>query len=256
MFGFKKLHRKWLTRRPVPEAWMDIIHKNVPYYRRLPREKQNRLRKLIQIFIDEKRFEGCGGLELTDEMKVTIATQACILILGSVNDIYPDLRAVLVYPHHYFANTKQTSQDGVITEGIQARSGESWSYGNIVLAWDEVKHGASDIRDGHNLVFHEFAHQLDKEYGATSNINSPPENSTYLAWARVIGKEYKEFVNDLKRHHQTLINAYGAKNLAEFFAVATESFFEQPNELKQKHPDLYEQLKQFYQQDPATYLEN
>lgn len=256
MFGLKYFRRNRLMQRPLPKEWLDIIQRNVPYYRQLPVDKHQRLHGLIQVFLDEKLFEGCGGLELTDEIKVTIAAQACILLLGSPdNKVYPGLRSILVYPDKYFAPVKNYRAGGVIEEGSQSRLGESWSRGHIVLAWDAVKHGASDIRDGSNLVFHEFAHQLDYEYGATEQAEGSDLHSSYLAWARVLSAEYRRHIRNLERNHRTLMDAYGATNLAEFFAVATEYFFEKPAELRDKHPELYEQLVLFYKQDPDEYRE-
>lgn len=255
MFWFKKRRRQRLMQKPFPKAWVEILHQNVPYFRRLPDHHQQKLQGLIHIFLDEKRFEGCGGLQITDEIRLTIAAQACILMLG-LNDLsafYPDLRSVLVYPHYYVANVKNHHQSFFVEEGFEHRNGEAWSHGNIVLAWDEVKRGASDIDDGQNLVFHEFAHQLDYESGATEQVESDYEESHYLSWARVMGDEYQNFLHDLKHHQQTVIDSYGATNLAEFFAVVTECFFERPKALKKKHPDLYGQFHEFYLQDPASY---
>ena len=256
MFGFKRMRRRRLMRLPFPDKWLDIIRRNVPYYNNLPREKQEKLRGLVHVFLDEKLFEGCGGLMLTDEIRVTIAGQACILLLGSPdNEVYPGLRSILVYPDEYFAPVKSNREGGVVEEGVQSRIGEAWSRGNIVLAWDAVKRGASDIRDGQNLVFHEFAHQLDYEYGATDQLENEDLHSSYVAWARVLSDEYRRHVRDLERRHRTLMDEYGATNLAEFFAVATEYFFEKPRELKKKHQELYDQLVKFYHQDPAEYRE-
>jgi Mlc titration factor MtfA (ptsG expression regulator) len=159
-----------------------------------------------------------------------------------------------VYPETYVAKVKNTQNSFFVEEGFQQRHGEAWSRGLVVLAWDEVQKGASDIRDGENLVFHEFAHQLDYDYGATSHIESENDQSSYLSWGWVVGNEYNNLLEALKRNQKTLIDEYGATNLAEFFAVVTEYFFEKPHELQKKHPELYQQLKEFYQQDPATYI--
>jgi len=248
MFGFKK------KQQPFPEEWKQIITQHVPYFRRLPADKQTALQKRTQRFLREKNFEGCGGLSLTDEMKVTIATQACILILGSEDEMYPSLRSVLIYPEEYFANSRQTSRGGIITEGIQHRAGESWSYGDVVLAWNDVKAGADNDRDGRNLVFHEFAHQLDREFGATLRLEEQPHDDDN-AWTRILRKTYRAFLNDVNHGRPTLIDTYGATNPAEFFAVTTECFFEKPLKLRKKHPELYEQFHIFYQQNPADYFE-
>lgn len=231
--------------------WLTIIKRNVPYYNCLSPAEQSELHGLIQIFLKEKYFEGCGGLEITDEIRVTIAAQACILLLGRETDFYPTLRSILVYPQAYIAPLKKVAAGFLVTEGLQARFGESWSHGYVILSWDDVLKGASDIQDGHNLVFHEFAHQLDEESGAADGAPALPHRSMYITWARVLSREYKELIDSIEQNRPTLLDKYGATNPAEFFAVATEFFFEKPIELKQSHPELYEQMKLFYQRDPA-----
>lgn len=258
IFGFKKWRRKRQMKQSFPEEWEHFLHQNVPYTRHLPAELQEKLKGLVNIFISENNFEGCAGLEITDEIRVTIAAQASILMLG-IDDLsffYDDLRSVLVYPESYVAEVKNRNNSFFVEEGFQQRQGEAWSHGNVVLAWNEVQMGGSDIHDGQNLVFHEFAHQLDYEYGATRQIESDYENSQYLSWARVLGREYQKILQSLERNQQTLINSYGATNIAEFFAVITECFFEKPDELKNRHPELYHKFKDFYQQDPASYIKS
>lgn len=256
MFGLKKWRRNRLMKRPFPDDWETILYKNVPYVQQLPAEMKAKLKGFITIFIEEKTYEGCAGLELTDEIKITIAAQACILMLGmdDLSYFYDDLRSILVYPESYVVQIKNRHDSFFVQEGFQQRNGEAWSHGNVVLAWDEVKKGASDIHDGQNLVFHEFAHQLDYEYGATDQVEDQYENSQFLSWARVIGNEYQKLLSALQKNQRTLIDSYGATNLAEFFAVITECFFEKPNQLKAEHPALYDQLKEFYKQDPASYI--
>lgn len=256
MFGFKKWRRKRLIKKTFPDQWNALLNRNVPYIQHLPSDLQNKLKGLVQVFVDEKNFEGCAGLEITDEIRVTIAAQASILMLGidDLSSFYNDLRSVLVYPKPYVAKIKNRHNSFFVQEGFQRRRGEAWSRGQVVLAWNEVKKGASDIHDGQNLAFHEFAHQLDYEYGATDQIENSYDESHFLSWARVVGGEYEKFLRAIKHNQQTLIDTYGATNLAEFFAVITECFFEKPRELKNKHPDLYQQLQEFYQQDPASYI--
>jgi len=254
MFGFKKRRRKRLIEQQFPANWLSIIEQNVPYYRFLNQEDQVKLQGLIQVFLDEKEFEGCGGLEITDEIRVTIAAQACILLLGRETDFYPTLRSILVYPYAYVAPLKQYQPDGTVAEGAESRLGESWSHGYVVLSWNDVLHGAFDIHDGKNLVFHEFAHQLDEESGAADGAPVLQKYSMYIAWARVIGEEYQSLVDSMLNNRPTLLDKYGAKSPAEFFAVATEFFFEKPVELRNRHPDLYQQLQLFYRTDPASLL--
>lgn len=254
MFGFKKRRREKLRAKELKPEWKEIILKNVRFYNYLSNEMKKELEGLIQIFIYEKTFEGCEGLELTDEIKITIAAQACLLLLGRNSDIYPTLRTILVYPHAYFAPLKQRMEDGSIIEGYQARLGESWSRGQVVLAWDEILQDTNDIHDGHNLVFHEFAHQLDNESGAAEGIPDFDKRSSYIVWARVLTKEYNNLINDIIHHKNPLLDQYGATNPAKFFAVATEYFFEKPIDLKNLHSELYEQFKNFYELDTAAMM--
>ena len=258
MFGFKKWRRKRQMQQDLKTEWLEILQNNVGYYRHLPPELQSKLQGLTHIFLNEKRFEGCADLELTDEIRVIIAAQACILLLGieDLSSFYEGLRSVLVYPESYVAKVKDHRNGYFVEEGFQERHGEAWSRGHVVLAWDEVKKGCANMHDGQNLVFHEFAHLIDYDYGATAEVESE-DNSVFWSWSSwtsVIDQEYNKLLEALKRNQRTLIDEYGATNLAEFFAVVTENFFERPRALRQKHPELYQQLQQFYQQDPAEYI--
>ncbi|MHB1844801.1 MAG: M90 family metallopeptidase [Deltaproteobacteria bacterium] len=253
MFGWlKRRRRAAIRRRAFPAAWRAIIEKNVPYVACLPPEDRRELLGHVQLFLAEKHFEGCGGLELTDEVRVTIATQACVLLLHRQTDDYPGLTSILVYPSTYVVPGGRPRADGLIEEGPQARLGESWTRDLVVLAWDSVLSGAADIHDGHNVVLHEFAHQLDQESDGANGAPRLPRRSMYVAWARVLGHDFEELVRETAQGHREVIDPYGATNPAEFFAVVTETFFEKPRQLRAKHPDLYRQLQEFYQQDPAT----
>lgn len=252
MFGFRRRRRKRLRERPFPADWLVILEHNVAYYRLLTPAEQAELRGHIQVFLSEKTFEGCGGLTITDEIRVTIAAQACVLLLGRPTDYYPKLHTILVYPSRYLVTHRIPLAGGVVLEGTHQRLGESWHRGPVVLSWDDVRRGAADVHDGENVVFHEFAHQLDSESGAVEGAPVLPRRSMYIAWARVLGREYNDLIENLKRDRDTVIRAYGATSPAEFFAVVTEAFFEQPVRLKLRHPELYEQFAQFYQQDPAA----
>ena len=255
MFGFKK--RKWRRWRsqPLPSAWIDIIERNFPYYQYLAPDERTKLQGHIQVFLHEKRFEGCEGLDITDEIRVTIAAQACILLLHRRSNYFPLMKTILVYPHPYFVSATRRLAGGLVEEGIQSRLGESWHRGPIVLAWDDVLKSSLDPDDGHNVVFHEFAHELDSEYGTMDGTPPLPRNTMYTAWARVLSHEYRKLLDDLGTGHQHLIRAYGATNPAEFFAVVTELFFERPIALKTRHLELYEQFRLFYEQDPAAHHE-
>lgn len=227
------------------------MERNVPLFRHLPAVDRKELEEDVLIFASEKNFEGAGGLKMTDEIKVTIATQACILLLHRKTDYYPGLYSIIVYPHAYIARQMVQENRGIIAEGMQARLGESWTSGAVVLSWDDVRSGAADIHDGHNVVFHEFAHQLDAQDGQMDGAPILADRSTYAAWARVLGEEYERLQYDTALGRETLLDQYGATNPAEFFAVATEFFFEKPRQLQERIPQLYDQLRRFYKQDPA-----
>jgi len=250
MLVFKKWRRKRLSQKAFPESWLEIIEGNVPFYRKLSNEDKEELQRHILIFIGEKRFEGCGGLQITDQIKITIAAQACILLLHRKTDYYPRLSSIIVYPHSYVAHVIKHLPGGVVTEGLDVRLGESWRKGVVVLSWDDVRCGAADIHDGHNVVFHEFAHQLDSD-GRGDSSPVFRNRSSYITWARILQRDFEKLRRDVSRNRKTFLDKYGGTNPAEFFAVATEYFFERPKKLKIVHPVLYQELKIFYQQDPA-----
>jgi len=251
----KRLHRsakrRDLAARPFAPEWEKIIETNVPLYKRLPDSLKEQLHGLIHIFLAEKSFEGCGGLELSDEIKVTIAAQASMLLLNRKTSYFKKLRTILVYPHTYVA--KAVSSNGVVViDGRSVRLGESWQNGPVVLALDSVTGGTRNITDGRNVVLHEFSHQLDQEDGAADGAPILEHRSSYVAWARVLGEEYEALRK--KKHHRAVMNKYGATNPAEFFAVATETFFEKPKQMKKRHPELYDELRDYYKLDPLEWL--
>jgi len=174
--------------------------------------------------------------------------------VGITTDYFPLLDTVVVYPSAYRARVVK-KRGGFPIESVETRIGESWERGTVVLSWDHAKGGGVDFNDGHNVVLHEFAHQLDSESGETSGSPVLPEGSCYSTWARVLGKEYKRLTIAFLRKQKTLIKKYGASHPAEFFAVVTEAFFERPDKLKAKHKNLYEQLVKLYGQDPSEQRE-
>jgi Mlc titration factor MtfA (ptsG expression regulator) len=251
MFGIIQHRRQKLKAQPFPEAWAGILRQNAPFYQRLAPADQRELEGHIQVFLAEKKFEGCDGLRITDEIRVTIAAHACLLLLHQDTDYYPLLVSILVYPHHFVLPYYQRGPAGVVEEGHTDHLGLSWREGIVILAWDEVKHRACDIHDGRNVVFHEFAHQLDAEDGSSNGAPVLPRRSMYVAWARILGRDYAELVRDAEAGRPSFLDTYGATNPAEFFAVATEFFFEAPRQLRASHPELYDELKLYYRQDPA-----
>ncbi|MHC4434668.1 MAG: M90 family metallopeptidase [Planctomycetota bacterium] len=248
----RRTKRKRLMAAPFPEEWKEIVQKSVPLYNHLPEKLRDQLGGLVNVFLAEKDFEGCGGLEITDEIRVTIAAQACMLLLNRKTTQFRKLRTILVYPHTYAAPAS-SSEGGITIEGRSVRLGESWQNGPVVLAWDSVTGGTSNISDARNVVLHEFAHQLDQEDGAADGAPTLEHRSRYVAWARVLGAEYQNLQRKKKKHRRSVLNKYGATNPAEFFAVATETFFEKAKQMKKRHPELYEELREYYKLDPVEW---
>lgn len=253
MFGFlKKRLRDRIRQQPFPPAWLAILERNVPMYARLSAEDQAELRRKVLVFVAEKNFEGAGGLALTDEHRVTIAGQACILLLHlDDDDYYPLLRSIVVYPSAYRVPREQ--HDGaVVHAGEAVHLGESWQHGALVLSWNSARRGAADPRDGKNVILHEFAHQLDQAGGAADGTPELEHWAAYAPWARVLSEHYLALRKAAKRGGRTVLDTYGATNEAEFFAVATEAFFEKPTLLQGRHPELYEELADYFGQDTAA----
>ena len=268
--------RVWAS-RPFPQAWRTILRRRVPLYRQLPADLQQQLRRRILVFLAEKPFLGCAGLEVTDEMRVTIAAQACLLRLNRGGALFPELRQILVYPGAFLVDRVDAAPGGVLREQRRTLAGESWSQGQVILSWQDVLDGARVVDDGHNVVLHEFAHQLDQESG---NANGAPRLGTRAAharWADVMSREFAALQERIRAREAAqaraqaewswfgasapgpapwaadLISDYGATNEAEFFAVVTEVFFEQPGALAERHPALFALLRDYYAVDPREW---
>lgn len=253
---FRRRRRESIRRQPFPDEWRRIIERNVPLFRRLPDHDRKELLGHIQVFLAEKHFEGCGGLDLTDEIRVTIAAQACVLLLHRDSDYYPRVTSILVYPSTYVAEEERNIGGGIWEEGGEVRLGHTHErMGVIVLAWDAALHGSRIWDDGPNVVLHEFAHQLDFENASTDGTPALESRQQYLSWGRVLGAEYEELRRVDAVGGDSFLDTYGAQNPAEFFAVVTEMFFERPRDLKARHPELYSELSSFYRQDPASFEE-
>ena len=246
--------KRWLHRRrepqPFPDLWSAILDARVPLAHALPEGERRELEQLVIVFLEDKTFEGAAGLEITDEIRVVIAAQACLLLLHRDTDIYPDLVTVLVYPSTYVSKTPRR-EGMVVFDEPSARLGESWQRGLVVLAWDAVRRETASM-DGHNVVLHEFAHQLDGEAGGTDGAPELGTRARYATWARVLGAEFEELTARIHAGRGSDIDGYGATNPPEFFAVVTEMFFEKPQQLQKRHPELYATLADFYRQDPAS----
>ncbi len=235
---------------PIPDSWYGVVEHDVPLARWLSAEERERLLRLVQVFLTEKHFEGCGGLTVTEEMKIRIAAEACLLVLNLEGPCYPTLRTVLVYPHGFVPKFAGSPGTGEIARSPVPLIGESWGDGVVVISWDDAVRGARNPADGDNVVLHEFAHQLDAEDGAANGAPILPPGAL-RTWGGVLSEEYERLRRDAADDRRSALDDYGATNKAEFFAVATEAFFEKPVQLEREHPALYTQLRQFYRQDPA-----
>lgn len=249
---YRRVMQKRLLKQPFSPEWEKIVQKNVPLYNRLPDELRMQLHGLVNVFLYDKDFEGCGGLKITDEIKVTIAAQACILLLNRKTSVFKKLHTILVYPNTFVV--KSVSSDGAITiEGHSVHLGESWQHGPVILAWDSVAGKTSELGEAQNVVLHEFAHQLDQEKGEASGAPILENSSSYATWAKILSREYESLQKSERTGEKSVIDTYGAENPAEFFAVVTEAFFEKPDILKKSHPELYSELSSYYHLDPAEW---
>jgi len=259
MIGWwRRRRRARLRRRPFKAEWLAAISADFEIFDCLSPEEQRQLIDHTKVLLGEKNYEGCGGLELTDEMKALIAAQACLLLMNRPTEYFSRLKSILVYPSSYFGLTAEEDSD----EDAH-RLGESWDTGVVVLAWDAVLAGARNRMDGQNLVFHEFAHQLDQEDGLADGLPVLADGDDtvlerhrkYRTWADVFSHHYEVFVRRTERGHGTVLDPYGATNPAEYFAVATECFFEKSRQMERGLPQLYQVLKSFYRLDPARWHE-
>ncbi|MCM2327761.1 MAG: zinc-dependent peptidase [Lysobacter sp.] len=248
------LRRRHIRNRPFPAAWRAILRRNVPLHGRLPPELQRQLRGHIQVFLAEKSFIGCDGLAVTEEMRVTIAAQACLLLLNRPDHYYPRLHQVLVYPGPFVVRRERTNGIGLLHDEERVLTGESWSHGQVILSWQDVLEGALAADDGRNVTIHEFAHQLDQEKGHANGAPDLAGFQRYPRWSRVLGQEYGALQERLLNHEPSLLDPYAATDPAEFFAVCSEVFFEQPGRMAAGHPALYGELSRFYRVDPRAWI--
>lgn len=246
--------RQRLRARPFPGKWLTLIQQHVAFFHRLSAGDRAELLGHIQVFLAEKRFEGCSGFTITDEVSVSIAAQACLLLLHRRTDYFPQLLTILVYPVTYMVEERRQVGEHLWEEGRVSRLGETGRrMGSLVLSWDAVRHGAANPSDGKNVVLHEFAHQLDFENDAADGVPGLATREQQLAWAEVMRSEYASLRAADESGIPTLLDTYGATNPAEFFAVSVEAFFERPRALRAHHPRLYAELRTYFQQDPVEF---
>ena len=218
----------------------------------MPPELREQLLGHASVFLAEKTFIGCGGQEITDEIRYIVAGTACILLLNREPRYFPGFTSILIYPDTFESN--EVRYDGMVeVHERTARAGESWHRGPIVLSWGDVLRGVSDPTDGFNVVLHEFAHKLDEQNDGTDGMPELQKASHYDEWVEVLTREYEALRTRAIHDTNDVLDDYALTSPPEFFAVATESFFEKSRAMKKRLPDLYEQLRRFYRVDPASW---
>lgn len=249
------VRRARVRRQPFPSDWRWVLRRRMPAFARLPADVQWNLKKHAQVLIAEKPFIGCAGLAVDDEVRVLVAVQAALLLLGRPAGYFRNLRQILVYPGAFVVARETADGSGLMHETRRVLAGESWQQGQVLLSWDDVLAGAADPYDGQNVVLHEFAHQLDQETGRANGAPWQIGRERRAHWARVMNAEFTQLQQQQVRGEFGLIGSYAASDPAEFFAVTTELFFERSSELSVQHPSLHRELRLFYGVDPRQWEE-
>lgn len=249
---FRKRRRRKLLAEPFPEEWLPWLE-GMPFYQGLEPEEREGLHDILRVIIAEKSWEGCGGLEITEEMQVVISAQAALLILHVDHDYFRRVKSILVYPTAYRPNRPGWNDGGILGEG-SANAGEAWYRGPVILSWDAAEYGPIDPKDGRNLVLHEFAHKLDMMDGYIDGTPPLHRREDYAVWTRIMTAEYEALKKSSRKGRKSVLDRYGATNEAEFFAVGTETFFEKSLQMERRHPELYDLFRTYYRQDPVERL--
>jgi len=250
---WKARRRTRILSAPFPSSWNEWLDRDIPQVALLAESQQQRLRDLTQILVAEKNWEGCNGLILTEEMQVVIAGMAALLVAGFPEAEYFDhVASILVYPESYVAQSTRILGSGTVIEGPQARIGEAWHRGPVIVSWEDIQYTIENETFGRNVVLHEFAHQLDMLNGRIAD-GEPilPTVERAQTWNAVMQSAFDQLVTACRQGERTLIDCYGATSRAEFFAVTTELFFEGPTPLRHWHPEVYAELSRYYGLDPA-----
>lgn len=260
LFVYPRWQRGHRERSVFPPAWESIVRHRLPFYDRMPERLKTALQNQIKHFLASKRFVGCAGQRIDDDVRVSIAAQACLLILDRPGDYYTGLYTIMVYPTQFLAAREQPDEMGLVSHQSQVLAGEAWSNGRIILSWDSVEKSAANFSDGFNVVLHEFAHQLDNQFGHANGAPWLNNHAAYQRWSEVMGAEFarlRALASDPGAawlyQQDEVLDFYGASEPAEFFAVATETFFEKPDALYARHPELFEQLLFYYRVDPRQW---
>ncbi len=248
-------HQRFLRKHRIPLPLWDSALSQAAIMTRLDPAERHRLRELASRFLHDKSIVGAQGLTVTNDMRVMIAAQACLLILNLDLDYFDGWQEIIVYPDSFIVSREERDEAGVVHRSRHALGGETWGQGPVILSWGDAQAGAQLHRHGSNVILHEFAHKLDMLNGAANGMPPLHPDMSRPAWTEALAAAYAELLQRLQHNHHTAIDPYAATNPAEFFAVATEIFFELPQLLQETYPQVYEVFKQFYRQDPLTRIQ-
>ncbi len=253
MFFTRKRQRARLLATPLAAEADALVRAKVPLYRRLPDDLRPRLQGAMQVLLAQKHWEGCDGLVVTEEMRLVVAAQAALLQVRPEADHFPGLDTILIYPETFVVAHPREDEHGFVTEGEDELAGESWQRGVVILSWHDVVTDTRKVGDGYNVVLHEFAHQLDDEYGG--GADGAPRLSRTLAprWAAAFAEAYERHRKRLTRRREVLFDADAAEDPAEFFATAVELFFELPRDMKKEFAEVHAVLVEYLGLDPAAW---
>ncbi|MBD3220744.1 hypothetical protein GF314_05840 [bacterium] len=252
MVFWRGRRRKKLLQTPLDDAMRAELHRAAPLCASVPGNLRARHEGTTRVLLAGKHFEGAGGLELTDAMKLAIAGQAALLQLREGADYYPDLDTILVYPDAFVVPNVEVDPGGhVVHEGPDERAGESWQRGVVVISWQDARR-ESRRRDGYNVILHEFAHQLDDQSGEADGTPLLPHDLTGR-WAESFQAAFERHQRDLRRGRHVLYDENAAESPTEFFATTIELFFEYPGDMKREFADVYAVVAAYLEIDPATW---
>ena len=258
MFGFSRFHRwrqyRLLRKHRIPAGTWKQVVSQVPVLQTLKRREQHRLRKLSSLFLHDKTFHGGAGLEIDDFMRASIAAQACLLVLNLDLRLYNDWSEIIVYPDAFIAPQTETDAAGVVHESKQTLGGQAWHQGPVVLAWSDIQQDMQDesTHKGSNVVLHEFAHKLDFLNGAANGMPPLHQEMKRAQWTHEFSAAYDDLIQRIHQRKRLVMNPYAATDPAEFFAVMTEVYFEDPQRLQQRFTGVYQKMSEYYQQDPLS----
>lgn len=241
-----------LERRAIPDDLWRLTLARLPFVARLGDDDQAELRRLCSLFLDRKEFHGVGGLEVTDDMALVIAAQACLPVLRLGLAYYDGFVTIVVHPEGVVASRSVVDEDGIVHEYEDELSGEAMENGPLMLAWSDVQDGTELLDGVFNVVIHEFIHVIDACAGAIDGVPPLPDRAARDHWIAVIDAAYQQFCQDVDDGYETVVDPYGAEAVEEYFAVAAEAFFIEPVPFKAESPEMYELLAGYFRQDPAA----